>query len=343
MTKTTIQDVAERSKVSVSTVSRVLNDHPAVSKKSRERVMRVIEEMNYQPSKLARSLSLNGFDAILIVYTRPSKFAIDNPYFNIIVSAIGAVAEANDFDLILQSSTDEKKEISKTMSMIADKLIKGIILLSSRVDDSLINALLKTNIPVAVVGKLDIKIDHPHIFSVDTDNTRDSNSICRYLIGMGHTRIGCIHAPKNHYVSLDRVQGFCQALKSHNIAIEDDLFMDGGHTVESAYDAALRLLCERQDITAIFATDDIKALGVYQAAKRLSMSIPDDLSVVGYNDYTFSKMITPSLTTMRVPIYDLGIVSATKLFAMIKKGLPESGCIIPTEFKIRDSVKALTE
>ncbi|SEO12280.1 LacI family DNA-binding transcriptional regulator [Paenibacillus sp. OV219] len=343
MPKPTIQDVAALAKVSVSTVSRVLNDHPAVSKKAREQVLEVIESLNYRPNKLARSLSSDGFDAILISYARSSKFAVDNPYFNIIVNSIGEVAEEHGYDLILQSSTNQQEEVTKTLSMIADKLIKGVILLSSRVDDILIEALGNTDIPVAVVGKYVEKSHYDNIFSVDTDNFKDSLEACKYLIRMGHTKIGCIHAPKNHYVSLDRIEGISSALQEYDIEIDEDLFVDGGHTVESAYDAALRLLCVRQDVTAIFATDDIKALGIYQAAKQLSISIPEQLSVIGYNDYTFSKMLTPPLTSVKVPVYDLGIVSATKLFAMIKKGLPESNCMLPTELKIRSSVVSKAE
>jgi DNA-binding LacI/PurR family transcriptional regulator len=341
MEKPTINDVAALAHVSISTVSRVLNNHPAVSRKSRERVTSVIKELNYEPSKLARSLSSNGFDAVLIVYTRSSRFAIDNPYFNIMVNAIGAVAEEAGFELILQSSADDKREVTKTLAMIADKLVKGVILLSSRVGDTLIQALAGLDIPVAVVGKIGSKVPTANIFSVDTDNFNDSYNVCKYLLDMGHRRIGCIHAPKDHYVSLDRIRGFAKAITESGAEVEDDLFGDGGHTLDSAYDAALKLLCVRQDITAIFATDDIKALGVYQAAKQLSLSIPDDLSVIGYNDYTFSKMITPPLTTVAVPIHDLGVIAAIKLFAMIKKGMPETDSVLPTDFKVRMSVKTI--
>ncbi|MCF8019360.1 MAG: LacI family transcriptional regulator [Vallitaleaceae bacterium] len=332
-----IQLVAKKCNVSVSTVSRVLNNSPSVADKTRKKVLAVIEELNYSPSKIARGLSSNGFDAILIVYTRASRFAADNPYFSTIVNAIGEVAEKHDYDLILQSSDSEEKEIEKSLSMIKSKLIKGIVVLSSRVNSRFIEALSTCDIPTVVIGKTDAHIDAPNIISVDTDNYTDCKSAGHYLINMGHTHIGCIHAPTDYYVSIDRINGFKQSIIEHGLLIMEEQFVDGGYTLDSAYDAAINLLCSKK-ITAIFATDDLKALGIYKAAKKLGLNIPQDISVVGHNDFEFSKLITPPLTTIRVPIYELGIIAGSKLFSMMTHHQKEDSQILPTEFLIRSSV-----
>ncbi len=341
--KLTIQDIAKLSGNSPSTVSRVLNNHPSVSDKSRKKILDIINEQNYTPSRLARSLSTDGYDAILVIYTRLSSSVIDNPYFSIIVSAIGSIAEEHNFDIILQSGTDISKDIKKAFSMIKDKLIKGIILLSSRVNDKLIAALSGEKIPVVVIGKIDDHIKSNSIISVDTDNFSDCKQITDFLVKMGHKNIACIHAPLNHYVSLERVKGFRHSLNQHKIKINENWLINGEHTIESSYEAALKLLCTYNDITAIFATDDIKALGVYKAANKLCIKIPEELSVVGHNDYEYSRIVTPSLTTVRVPIFELGIVSAKKLFSLIKNNTIEGNTILPTEFKIRDSVKTISD
>ena len=342
--RATIRDVAEKSGVSISTVSRVINGHPAVSNITLKKVNDVIKRLQYSPSRLAKSLSGSGFDAVSVVYTRSAKTMSDSLYFNIIVNAIGTIAEENDFDLLMQSSESEEKDIEKTLRLIRDRLIKGVILLSSHTDNKFINILAKKNFPTAVIGKFEIcgNDQNKNIIRVDTDNFNDSYNVGKYFIENGHRKIACIHAELKHYVAVDRLGGFSKALGDSNIILEDNMKANGGHTFDSAYKAALQLLCEQKDVTAVFATDDLKALALYQAARQLSIKIPDNLSVIGYNDYIFSKNITPPLTTVSVPIYDMGIVASTKLFSMIKKQeISFEDVIMPVDFKIRSSVRKI--
>lgn len=337
--KVDIYAVANYCKVSKATVSRVVNNIPTVSEKTRKKVLQAIEILGYQPSKLARGLSSSGYDAILIISAHPTKGVIENPYFSQATHIIGSIAETHDFDIILQSTPDTEKEISKTLSLINDKLIKGIILLSSRVDAALLHALSKEAIPVVLIGKLPEDFKASNIVSVDTDDFKDSIEVGDYLINMGHRNVGCIYSPKVHNVPLERVNGFIQAFKNKDIPINNDYFVEGGYTLESAYDAATALL-KNKEITAIFTTDDLKALSVYKAAKDMGLSIPDDISIVGHNDYYFSNLLTPSLTTVKVPIDKLGEVSSNILFSMIKGNIETSNNIlIDTELIIRSSVR----
>lgn len=341
--KPTIQLVAKKAGVSMSTVSRVLNNHPAVLPETRSKVISVMKEMDYVPNQLARGLSSNGFNNILIIFTRSSTQASDNPYFGSIISAIGMVAEQNDYDLILHSNDNEDNEIDKAISMINSKLIKGIVLLSSRINSRFLEILAGTEIPIVVIGKYNPEVKAKNIISVDTDNYSDCHDIGNHLIQMGHTRIGCIHAPLTHYVAVDRVQGLKDALLSHQIDVLEDCFVNGGDTLESAYLAALNLLCSNHRITAIFATDDIKALGVYKAARNMNLRIPEDISVVGHNDFDFSSLLTPPLTTINVPIHELGMITASKLFSMIKMKKEENSQMLPTRLQLRNSIANLNQ
>lgn len=336
--KTTIQMVAKKAGVSTSTVSRVLNNHPAVLPETRSKVLSVMKELDYVPNQLARGLSSNGFNNILIIFTRSSTHACNNPYFGNIISSIGMIAEQNNYELILHSSEDEDNEIEKSLSMINSKLIKGIVLLSSRSNSRFLDILSGTGIPIVVIGRYDASIVSHRILSVDTDNYNDSRRIGEHLIQKGHTHIGCIHAPLLHYVALDRVRGLKDSLSSHGIPVEEDCFVNGGDTMDSAYMAALNLICSNRNITAIFATDDIKALGIYKAAKNMELRIPEDISVIGYNDFDFAALLTPALTTVHVPIHELGMVSASKLFSMIKHNTTEKSQMLPTQLLPRDSV-----
>ena len=334
-TKPTIQLVAQKAGVSITTVSRVLNSHPAVLPETRAKVLSVMKELDYKPNQLARGLSTNGFDAILVIYTRT-----DNPYFSTVISAIGIVAEANNYDLILHSGDDEDKEIEKALSMISSRLIKGIILLSSRINSKFIEVVSATSIPIVVIGKYSAQIQAPNVISVDTDNYSDCWEIGSYLVQMGHRKIGCVHAPLGHYVAVDRLAGFRDALRSHGIEAAENCFVDGGNTIDSAYMATVNLLCSHK-VTALFATDDIKALGIYKAAKSMHLEIPEELSVIGHNDFEFSSLLTPALTTVRVPIHELGLLSATKLFSMMNSESAEHSQMIPTDMILRNSVKMM--
>ena len=334
--KPTIQIVAEKSNVSVSTVSRVINNHPAVLPETRQKVLEVINELGYRPNQMARSLPSKGFNAILLVATKSASQAANNPYFGNIINAIGSVAEQHGFELILHSGQSEGSEIEKTLSMVNSRFIKGVVLLSSRINSVFINEIAKTEIPIVVIGRYDSGITAKNVISVDTNNYDDCRKVAHYLCEMGHRDIGCIHAPLSHYVALDRVNGFKKGLSECNVEITDPFFVDGGHTVESAYEAALNLLCARKP-TAVFATDDVKALGIYKAAKALGLKIPQDISVIGHNDFDFAPLISPPLSTVRVPIYELGMVSASKLFQMIQNSNEESQ-LLPTELINRGSV-----
>lgn len=340
--KPTIQLVAQKAGVSITTVSRVLNHHPAVLPETRAKVLSVMKELNYKPNQLARGLSTNGFDAILVIYTRSSTRGTDNPYFSTVISAIGIVAEANNYDLILHSGDDEDKEIEKALSMISSRLIKGIILLSSRINSKFTEVVSATSIPIVVIGKYSDQIKAPNVISVDTDNYSDCREIGNYLVQMGHRRIGCVHAPLAHYVAVDRIAGFKDALRDHGIAPLDECYVDGGNTIDSAYMATVNLLCSHK-VTAIFATDDIKALGIYKAAKSMHLDIPEELSVIGHNDFEFSSLLTPALTTVRVPIHELGLLSASKLFSMISSPGSEHSQMIPTDMVVRNSVKLIMQ
>ena len=226
--------------------------------------------------------------------------------------------------------------------MISSRLIKGIILLSSRINSKFTEVVSATSIPIVVIGKYSDQIKAPNVISVDTDNYSDCREIGNYLVQMGHRRIGCVHAPLAHYVAVDRIAGFKDALRDHGIAPLDECYVDGGNTIDSAYMATVNLLCSHK-VTAIFATDDIKALGIYKAAKSMHLDIPEELSVIGHNDFEFSSLLTPALTTVRVPIHELGLLSASKLFSMISSPGSEHSQMIPTDMVVRNSVKLIMQ
>ncbi|ALB62888.1 Transcriptional regulator YcjW, LacI family,possibly involved in maltodextrin utilization pathway [Cronobacter condimenti 1330] len=324
----TIYDIARVAKVSKSTVSRVLNNQTNISDAARERVLKAIEELQYQPNKLARALTSSGFDAIMVISTRSTKTTAGNPYFSEVLHAIMARAEETGFDVILQTSRNSEDDLQKCLTRIRQKMIKGIIMLSSPRDETFYARLDACGIPVVVIGN--VAGEYQHICSVDTDNYHDSIALTDTLIAKGCQRIACLHAPLDYHVSVDRLAGFRASLAAHQRVDDPALVVDGGYTQESALEAARQLLAMPEPPDAVFATDSLKLMSLYRAAAERGIIIPDALMVVGYSNETLSFLLTPPPGGIDIPTRQLGDVSSALLFARIAGESVPARTHIPT-------------
>lgn len=332
----TIYDIARIAGVSKSTVSRVLNKQTNISPEAREKVQRAIEELNYQPNKLARALTSSGFDAIMVISTRSAKTTAGNPFFSEVLHAITAKAEEEGFDVILQTSKSTEEDLQKCVSKIKQKMIKGIIMLSSPADESFFSQLDQYDIPVVVIGKVDGQ--YAHVYSVDTDNYRDSIALTDALINNGHKYIACLHAPLEYHVSIDRVNGYKASLEGHHILLNEHWIIDGGYTHESALEAARTLLSQSPLPDAVFATDSIKILSLYRAAAEKNIAIPQQLAVVGYSNETLSFILTPPPGGIDVPTRELGEQSCDLLFKRIAGKASAQSITVETRISLTASL-----
>ena len=333
----TIYDIARVANVSKSTVSRVLNNQTNISPEARARVLKAIEELNFQPNKLARALTSSGFDAVIVISTRSTKTTAGNPFFSEVLHAITAKAEHEGFDVILQTSKNSQEDLQKCINKIKQKMIKGIIMLSSPTDESFFKELDNYAVPVVVIGK--VEGDFQHVFSVDTDNYQDSVALTNMLINKGHRRIACLHAPLDYHVSVDRLAGFKDCLASHEITIPKTWVVDGGYTNKSALTAAEKLLSGKDLPTAIFATDSLKLMSLYRIAHEKGIVIPQQLSVVGYSNDMLSFLLSPPPGGIEVPTQELGTAGSALLFDKIAGKPVPSRTIIATTLTLTDSVK----
>ena len=332
-----IKDVAKLAAVSISTVSRVINNVSNVQPQTREKVLDAIKKLNFKPNRIAQSLSGGSFHSIGVVSARSSNQA----FVPIVLQSISEVADEKGYEIILNNSPNEMRELEKCISMIDSKVVQGLILLSSRVNDTLIEKLNQLNFPFVVIGKVINEYLSNKVYSVDTDNFTDCCEAINYLIKLGHKRIACIHAPLNFVVNKERLDGHIEAHKQASIPVDYSLIANGGYSINESYEAALNLLRSDSPPTAIFATDDIKAVGAYKAILELGLKIPDDISIIGHNNYDISQITTPPLTTIDVPILQLGKVSTEILFDLIEGKAPPITTILNTEFIIRGSCKKL--
>lgn len=332
-----IKDVAKLANVSISTVSRVINNASNVQPETKEKVMDAVKKLNFKPNRIAQSLGSGSFNAIGIVSARSSNQA----FVPLILQSISEVADRKDYEIILNNSPDEIREVEKCLSIIDSKVVKGLILLSSRINDTLIEKLYEMDFPFVVLGKVLNERLAEKVYSVDTDNLTDCMEAITYLITTGHKRIGCIHAPLNYVVSKERLDGYILAHKEAGLPVDYSLIANGGYTINQAYEAALSIFKKPNPPTAIFATDDIKAIGAYKAILELGLRIPEDISIIGHNNYDISQVTSPPLTTIDVPIPELGKIATEKLIEIIEGKTPPVRTILETKFIVRGSCRKL--
>lgn len=337
--KISIREVAKEANVSISTVSRVLRNYPNVPPSTREKVMEAVKKLNYVPNVAAQSLSQGSMHNIGIVFTRSAENAFSNPFFADVLRGIGNVTQKHNYYLQLISFSDKNLEKEESIKLLRSGRVDGLILLSSRIYDPLIYELLSQDFKFVLSGRiLENSLLKEKLYCVNTDNIGDSYRAVCHLIRMGHKKIAILNAPMEYVVSKDRYDGYRQALLWGGIEHDLDLEIDGGYTFEDAKIAIKEKLMRRRDITAIFATDDMKAVAAIKAIKELGLRVPEDIAVIGYNDFEVATVIEPNLTTVRVPIFELGKEAANMLIQLLQgKEIKEKRKIIPTEFIIRDS------
>ena len=333
----TIYDIARVAGVSKSTVSRVLNKQTNISPEAREKVLKAIDELNYQPNKLARALTSSGFDAIMVISTRSTKTTAGNPFFSDVLHAITAKAEEEGFDVILQTSKSSEDDLQKCVGKIKQKMIKGIIMLSSPANESFFSTLDEYGVPVVVIGK--VEGNYQNIYSVDTDNFRDSAILTDSFITHGRTKIACLHAPLDYHVSIDRLAGYKFSLEKHGIEINPTWVIDGGYTHESALQAACQLLSSDNPPDAVFATDSMKLLSLYRAADALNLAIPEQVAMAGYSDPMLSLILTPAPGGFDIPTKKLGEESCDLLFRCIEDKPAPHKVFVETHFSDAASLR----
>jgi DNA-binding LacI/PurR family transcriptional regulator len=266
--------------------------------------------------------------------------AFGNPYFSEVLGAIGEVTEARNCYLQLHSYGDMTSETEKTLSLYRSGRIDGFILLSSRVYDPLIAALLQNRIPFTLIGRTMNMLEmNDEICYVNTDNVVSTQQAVEFLIEKGHQRIGILSGPKQFVVSQDRLMGYRNALMLHNLPFKESYDVMAGYSHEDAMAATEQLVSQNPELTAIFAYDDLKGVAAIEKLLEMGIDVPGRIAVLGTNNYDIGKVIRPSLTTVEVPIKELGHMAAHMLIDKIQgKPLKSSRLILPTKLIIRQSV-----
>jgi LacI family transcriptional regulator len=327
----TIYDVAEAAKVSTRTVSKVLNNIPHVSSATKSRVLAVIEQLDYRPNQLARVLATRSSLMLALLCDAP---AAGSGYIARLQSGLLAVCQKEGYHLIVEvvhaGSAGLRKQVE---ALHSQSKLAGVVLSPPLCDClDLIETLQKLSIPIVRISAAAPVLG---VIDVDIDNRQAAYDMTNYLLGLGHRRIGFIRGPAGHPDATSRWEGFCSALSNAGISHSDELCVIGNYTYKSGLEAGAKLLTLKHRPTAIFASNDDMASGVMAASMRYDLSIPEDLSIAGFDDAIFAYAMSPRLTTCRLPVVDMAEVAINTL---LHPGPQPSGRIIlPHKIIIRGS------
>lgn len=330
----TIKDIAKLAKVSQSTVSKALNDRHDVGRQTKENILKIAEDHHFTPNAFGKALKTKLTESIGVIFRRDDNPLSSNPFYSRVLEGIEAELAFNDYNLVLHLVPEHK--IPVLPKMVRKKQVDAVVLVGIR-HEEFVRQLQLANMPVILV---DPKNDMSGCAQVLIDNENGAFLATQHLIENGHERIGFISGELSRWSFKQRLDGYIKALKYHNLPVEDELIKTGG--VEAGYDLTKSLLLLPQRPTAIFSANDINAIYGYKAINEFDLRIPDDISIVGFDDIDLSKMAIPPLTTVRVYKEELGSVAVRQLRQMIlEETTGPTTTIIPVKLIKRSSVKKI--
>jgi DNA-binding LacI/PurR family transcriptional regulator len=338
--RATMSDVARRAGVSKSTVSHVINQTRFVSPQTAEKVRQSIDDLEFRPSQLARSLAARRTNTIGLLISD-----IDNPFYPQVIKGVEEIALAESYNVFLANvGYDTQRIINSSQSML-DRQIDGVICMSTRFPPELITQLASENLPsVFLDWQPPAHLLRSDIFAtIQVDFETGIKQAVDHLISLGHRQFAHISGPQDAWTSRDRQQTFLMALREQGIPSNDVCIVEGNLQIDGGRAALERILKAPSIPTAVFCANDLSALGFLWEARQKGFSVPEDFSLIGLDDIPLSSQISPGLTTIALPIQEIGKEAMTTLLNMISHpasdenpARPESS-FITTELIIRES------
>jgi LacI family repressor for deo operon, udp, cdd, tsx, nupC, and nupG len=331
-----IKDIARVAGVSVATVSRALSQPSLVRPATIERIEAAIADLNYEPNHLAAGLRRQRSDNVIVAV--PSIY---NPFTSAFVEGIENVARANKMRVLLGITEGDIDTLNKYVAMIAGKQADGMILLEKNLPDIVRKPPTKSKMPPLVAA-----CEYPPDITlprVRTDNHEASALIVGHLAELGHQRIAAITGPLDQFMSKDRLSGYKLGLLRARLEFDEALVATGDFSLQSGYDAMVRLLDDGADFTAVACANDEMALGALSALQQRGFSVPDEMSVAGFDDLRFGAFASPPLTTVHIPTVELGEAAMRLMLDSLLQPedlQPSREVILPHRLIVRQSTAA---
>lgn len=328
----TVHDVARHAGVSIATVSRALNDRSRISAATRDRVLRVAAELGYHPNDLARGLA--GMATRTIALLLPD---ITNPFFPELVKGVQTVADQRGHLLLMCHNADDEAKAIADLVLLRRKRVDGILLVASTLPGVGVVA-ASAGIPTVV---LDRRVPGLDADLVTVDHRAGARLGVEHLLGLGHRRIAHLTGPAGVVSSQERCEGWREALLAAGVDPAPELVVHGDFTEDGGYAAGRELITRGGGITAVFAANDLAAIGLLRALTEAGLRVPHDVSVVGFDGVHLAAYTSPKLTTVAQPIFDLGRTAAEllldRLAAAPAPDAEPKTLVLPTRLELRNS------
>jgi DNA-binding LacI/PurR family transcriptional regulator len=335
-----IKDIARVAGVSYSTVSRALSDSPRVNRQTKAHIQRIAAEMGYLPSAVARSLVTRRTNTLGVVVT-----TITDLFFAEVIHAIEETALKHSYNVILTNSGGCPERELAALRSLRERRVDGIILISGCTSKETFCAEEGMDIPIVIINNA----YREHIgHSVEVDNAAGSRDAIRHLLALGHRRIAHIAGPAREWDAVERLRGYEEALQAGGLAVDPDLIVPGDNRPEGGIASMQQLLALPVRPTAVFCYNDATAMGAMRAARSSGLRIPDDLSIVGFDDIDLAPYFEPPLTTVAQPKRKMGEMAVEMILKLLSDARQPGqsnqatvkDCVLPSRLVVRASTAA---
>ncbi len=310
----TIKQVAILARVSIKTVSRVINGEEYVHDDTRRRVTRAIRRLNYRPNALARSLVTRRSRSIGLVIAD-----IVNPFFPPLVRAVEDAAAARGYNVILCDTDEDATRERAVISVLLEKQVDGLILCASRVPSGYLKGLAGEGVPLVLVNRV---LAHPRAAAVVVDGAEGGRRATTHMLDLGHRRIAYLAGPAGSFSHRSRLRGYREALATRKIVFDPSLVAGGIASIAAGRQAMAALLDLKRPPSAVFAFDDLMAIGAIEEVHRRGCRVPEDVAIVGFDDIDLAAFVDPPLTTVAQPKAEMGRLAALRLLEMVENSSP---------------------
>ncbi|NLB71699.1 MAG: LacI family transcriptional regulator [Chloroflexi bacterium] len=338
----TSQDVADLAGVSRTTVSFVLNNDNrfSIRPETVEKVRTAAKQLGYYPNASARALASNQTKNIGLIISRAPQYIASDSFLPQIIGGLLDVTKQHSQGLLLEW-VEPGQQLETYLELTRSHHIDGMILMTPRLDDTGLKALEEADIPVVLMGH----IPGSRLHSVDVDNRAAAEMAVRHLVDLGHTKIACIINAARPYTSASqRLEGYKQALEQALLGYNEYLVREADFDIKSGFLQMNSLLDSSEEFTAVFVASDNVAVGAYAALRDAGLSVPGDISVVGFDDIPLTPFMEPPLTTIRMPAREIAQQSYHLLMRLMKRDYPQNPeVLLPTDLVLRQSTRSLID
>lgn len=332
----TQSDVAKKAGVSFITVSRVLNNKSYVKKETKEKVLKAIKELNYYTNHIGQALRKNRVNTIGIVIPEPPNVPVHGmAYYNMLMQGIDKFTIAHGYDILLSTYKQDNPKVDYCRLYFQRK-VDGLIFFIPDMRYLNVSQIVKKNIPCVIVGE---RPNNTNISYVDADNFNGMYRMTEYLISKGARNIVFLKGKSYMQNSIDRINGFLKAMEKNKIRVLDDNIFEGDYTIDSGITVMKKIITSGKLPDAIICSNDLMAIGVLSEAKKVNIKVPEDMSLVGFDDINITALVDPPLATVRQPLFDMGYKASEILYnKILDKKYPSEKKIFPIELIIRKSI-----